>query len=200
MNVQYLLETYGFWPFVIALATMVLTSLAKIPVKLITVKIKSVTVRGLVERLILLIPVGIGIGLCYLKSHILKSGEDGAVLVIMGAYCGALAIIYYNFFGKYLERVVFKLFKLDTLIGEDTLMNAKSLSLAKGIAAGKPLENVVKELVVSDESKSDSTEVDGGLYDGSDRVDKDEVIKRVQELTGCTDEELIATILEKLKS
>lgn len=44
MNVQYLLETYGFWPFVIALATMVLTSLAKIPVKLITVKIKSLTV------------------------------------------------------------------------------------------------------------------------------------------------------------
>lgn len=200
MNVQYLLETYGFWPFVIALATMVLTSLAKIPVKLITVKIKSVTVRGLVERLILLIPVGIGIGLCYLKSYILKGSEGGTVLVILGAYCGALAIVYYNLFGKYIEKAIFKLFKLDTLIGENTLMNAKSLSIATDIASGKPLENVVKELVVSDESKSDSTEVDGDLYDGSDRVDKDEVIQRVRELTGCTDEELIATILEKLKS
>lgn len=195
MNVQYLLETYGFWPFVIALATMVLTSLAKIPVKLITVKIKSLTVRGLVERLILLIPVGIGIGLCYLKSYILKGDEGGAVLVILGAYCGALAIVYYNLFGKYIEKAIFKLFKLDTLIGENTLMNAKSLSIATDIASGKPLENVVKELVVSD-----STEVDGDLYDGNDRVDKDEVIQKVRELTGCTDEELIATILEKLKS
>lgn len=188
MNIQYLFETYGFWPFVIALTTMVLTSLVKIPVKHLFNKIKSNTVRDLVERLILLIPVGIGIGLFFLKSYILKSGEGGVVIVMAGAACGALAIVYYNLFGRYIELAVLKLFRKDAILEAGNTMTKEALDAAIDIANGKPIESVVKDLINHD---AESTEdADTG---------ESEVVEIVCEYTGA-DRELVATILAKLKN
>lgn len=209
MNVQYLFETYGFWPFVIALATMVLTSFAKIPVKLLINKIKSRTVRDLVERLILLIPVGIGIGLYYLKNFILKSGEGDVAIVMAGAACGALAIVYYNLFGKYIELWVIKLFKKNATFKDDGTMGQEALDAAIAIASGKPIENVVKDLINHDTESTNDTdaesvnETEDDTYDDDEDYDNDpdesEVIELVCEYTGA-DEELVATILAKLKN
>lgn len=195
MNVQYLFETYGFWPFVIAMATMILTSFAKIPVKLLINKIKSRTVRDLVERLILLIPVGIGIGLCYLKSYIMKSGEGDVAIVMTGAACGALAIIYYNLFGKYIELLVIKLFNKNATLNDDCTMGQEALDAAIEIASGKPIEHVVTGLINHD--TKDETYVEDEDYE--DGPDESEVVELVCEYTGA-DKELVATILTKLKN
>lgn len=206
MNVQYLFDNYGFWPFVIALATMVLTSFAKIPIKLFVSKIEKRTARDLIERFILLIPIAFGIALCYLKDYILKSGEGDTAIVMAGAACGALAIVYYNLFGKYIETAVIKIFKKDAKLDPTEAMSDRALKLATEIAAGKPIESVVKELVKGGtlEDDVDNTVVDQDLKDGDDEedydnsADEDEVIEMVCEFTGA-DEELVATILKQLK-
>lgn len=213
MDAQYIFDTYGLWAIVIGVATMFITSIVKIPIKLLTRKIGSSTVRNLVERLILLIPIGIGIALCYLKKY-LWGGVHENEIVRMGAYCGALAIVFYNLFGKNIEAAVVKLVKKDASADSDrdsenfsdsdaTAAIGFAVDLIAGQSAGTAIKNYINGVnSVEDDTSdnADNTEQSSSatpLSDTSDDINK--AAELVSELTG-TDKDLVVTIIEKLKS
>lgn len=204
MSLTYILDTYGGWPFILGLVVMVLTSLTKIPVKLLITKlIKSETARSLIERFILLIPVAIGIGAWYLKNYLTGVVQGNTLCVASGAACGVLAIVYYSLFGKYIERAVLKLFKKDVKVEPSPAESAEALRLAADLAQGKPLESVVAELATGTEPE---TENDSAPEEKTDEADVAETaapsladaVALVCRVTGA-DVELVESILEKLK-
>lgn len=204
MSLTYILDAYGGWPFILGLAVMVLTSLSKIPIKLLIAKIKSETARSLVERFILLIPVAIGIGAWYLKNYLTGVVEVHTLCVASGAACGVLAIVYYSLFGKYIERAVLKLFKKDVKVEPSPAESAEALQLAMDLAQGKPIENVVAELTANKESAADKettpeeiTATDGAAEQAAPSWAG--AVALVCDLTGA-DAELVESILSKLKA
>lgn len=201
MTIQYLINEYGLWPFVIAFPVMLLTSLAKIPIKLLTRMIKSTVWKNLVERLIIAIPVAIGIGLCYLKAYIMGPVSEDVMIVASGAASGLLAVMYYSLFGKYLEAAILKLLKIDASTVDDVdIMNNDSAEFATDILNGKPIDEALKELVTADDEEIENAEA---AKDGATEIvvesSADGVVKAVCDYTGA-DAEMVATIIEKLKT
>lgn len=203
MSLTYILDTYGGWPFVLGLAVMVLTSLSKIPLKLLIAKIKGETARSLVERIIILIPVAIGIGAWYLKNYLTGVVEGDTLCVASGAACGVLAILYYNLFGKYIERAVLKLFKKDVKVAPSPADSAEALQVAVDLAQGKPIESVVAELTADKEPADDKDDTPEEIAATDGAAEKAapswaDAVNLVCSLTGA-DAELVESILSKLK-
>lgn len=199
MTIQYLINEYGWWPLVIGVPVMFLTSLIKIPIKLVTRLIKSTVWKDLVERLIIAIPVAIGIGLCYLKGYIM--GAVSTDVVIAGAVSGLLAVMYYSLFGKYLEAAVLRILKIDVSVVEDVdILNGEAAEFATDILNGKPIDDALKELAGSDGEEEKIAEA---VKDSETEIvgesSADGVVKAVCDYTGA-DAEMVATIIEKLKT
>lgn len=199
MTIQYLINEYGWWPLVIGVPVMFLTSLIKIPIKLVTRLIKSTVWKDLVERLIIAIPVAIGIGLCYLKDYIM--GAVSTDVVIAGAVSGLLAVMYYSLFGKYLEAAVLRILKIDVSVVEDVdILNGEAAEFATDILNGKPIDDALKELAGSDSEEEKTAEA---VKDSETEIvgesSADGVVKAVCDYTGA-DAEMVATIIEKLKT
>lgn len=199
MTIQYLINEYGWWPLVIGVPVMFLTSLIKIPIKLVTRLIKSTVWKDLVERLIIAIPVAIGIGLCYLKDYIM--GAVSTDVVIAGAVSGLLAVMYYSLFGKYLEAAVLRILKIDVSVVEDVdILNGEAAEFATDILNGKPIDDALKELAGSDGEEEKTAEA---VKDSETEIvgesSADGVVKAVCDYTGA-DAEMVATIIEKLKT
>ena len=178
---------------------MFLTSLIKIPIKLVTRLIKSTVWKDLVERLIIAIPVAIGIGLCYLKDYIM--GAVSTDVVIAGAVSGLLAVMYYSLFGKYLEAAVLRILKIDVSVVEDVdILNGEAAEFATDILNGKPIDDALKELAGSDGEEEKTAEA---VKDSEAEIvgesSADGVVKAVCDYTGA-DAEMVATIIEKLKT
>lgn len=199
MTIQYLINEYGWWPLVIGVPVMFLTSLIKIPIKLVTRLIKSAVWKDLVERLIIAIPVAIGIGLCYLKDYIM--GAVSTDVVIAGAVSGLLAVMYYSLFGKYLEAAVLRILKIDVSVVEDVdILNGEAAEFATDILNGKPIDDAFKELAGSGGEEEKTAEA---VKDSETEIvgesSADGVVKVVCDYTGA-DAEMVATIIEKLKT
>lgn len=199
MTIQYLINEYGWWPLIIGVPVMFLTSLIKIPIKLVTRLIKSTVWKDLVERLIIAIPVAIGIGLCYLKDYIM--GAVSTDVVIAGAVSGLLAVMYYSLFGKYLEAAVLRILKIDVSVVEDVdILNGEAAEFATDILNGKPIDDALKELAGSDGEEEKTAEA---VKDSETEIvgesSADGVVKAVCDYTGA-DAEMVATIIEKLKT
>ncbi len=210
MDAQYIFDTYGLWAIVIGIATMFITSIVKIPIKLLTRKIGSSTVRNLVERLILLIPIGIGIALCYLKNY-LWGGVHENEIVRMGAYCGALAIVFYNLFGKNIEAAVVKLVKKDTSADSDRDSEnfsdsdaTAAIGFAVDLIAGQPAGTAIKNYINGVNSDVNSPEADTATPETEPSADNtnNDIESAADIVSGITgaDKDLVVTILNKLKS
>lgn len=201
MTIQYLINEYGWWPLVIGVPVMFLTSLIKIPIKLVTRLIKSTVWKDLVERLIIAIPVAIGIGLCYLKDYIMGTASAEVAIVASGAASGLLAVMYYSLFGKYLEAAVLRILKIDVSVVEDVdILNGEAAEFATDILNGKPIDDALKELAGSDGEEEKTAEA---VKDSETEIvgesSADGVVKAVCDYTGA-DAEMVATIIEKLKT
>lgn len=201
MTIQYLINKYGWWPLVIGVPVMFLTSLIKIPIKLVTRLIKSTVWKDLVERLIIAIPVAIGIGLCYLKDYIMGAASADVAIVASGAASGLLAVMYYSLFGKYLEAAVLRVLKIDVSVVEDVdILNGEAAEFATDILNGKPIDDALKELACSDGEEEKTAEA---VKDSETEIvgesSADGVVKAVCDYTGA-DAEMVATIIEKLKT
>ena len=161
MSISYILQTYGYWPFVLALVAMALTFPVKQPYKLLTTRIKTAAVRELLDRVILLFPVGIGIALWYIHNIVLKIDESTIASVMAGAATGGLAIVYYNLFGRYMERAILK--KLGKQPLDDTPATSDAaLAAATAIALGdKSAKEVAADAIAGD------TTIDAALQDGA---------------------------------
>lgn len=203
MTIQYLINEYGWWPLVIGVPVMFLTSLIKIPIKLVTRLIKSTVWKDLVERLIIAIPVAIGIGLCYLKDYITGTASEDVMIVASGAASGLLAVMYYSLFGKYLEAAILKLLKIDVSVVEDVdILNGEAAEFATDILNGKPIDDALKELASGDSDsvvEEKTAEADDGATEIVVERSADGVVKAVCDYTGA-DAEMVATIIEKLKN
>lgn len=204
MTIQYLINEYGWWPLVIGVPVMFLTSLIKIPIKLVTRLIKSTVWKDLVERLIIAIPVAIGIGLCYLKDYIMGAASADVAILASGAASGLLAVMYYSLFGKYLEAAVLRILKIDVSVVEDVdILNGEAAEFATDILNGKPIDDALKELACSDGSDGADEEKTGAVKDSETEIvgesASDGVVKAVCDYTGA-DAEMVATIIEKLKT
>lgn len=201
MTVQYLINEYGFWPFFIAFPVMILTSLIKIPVKLLTRLIKSTVWKNLVERVIIAIPVAIGIGLCYLKNYIMGTVSTDVMIVTSGAASGLLAVMYYSLFGKYLEAAILKLLNIDaSAVADIDIMNSDSAEFATDILKGKPVNDAIKELASADSTVEEREEAaKNSETEIIVKTSADSVVKAVCDYTGA-DAETVAIILEKLKT
>lgn len=180
---------------------MFLTSLIKIPIKLVTRLIKSTVWKDLVERLIIAIPVAIGIGLCYLKDYIMGTASAEVAIVASGAASGLLAVMYYSLFGKYLEAAVLRILKIDVSVVEDVdILNGEAAEFATDILNGKPIDDALKELAGSDGEEEKTAEA---VKDSETEIvgesSADGVVKAVCDYTGA-DAEMVATIIEKLKT
>lgn len=203
MTIQYLINEYGLWPFAIGFPVMLLTSLVKIPIKLLTRKIKSSVWKNLVERVIIAIPVAIGIGLCYLKDYILGAAADGVTIVASGAASGLLAVMYYSLFGKYLEAAVLRILKIDVSVVEDVdILNGDAAEFAADILKGKPIDDALKELASGDSDsvvEEKTAEADDDATEIVVESSPDSIVQAVCDYTGA-DAEMVATIIEKLKT
>ncbi len=201
MTIQYLINEYGWWPLVIGVPVMFLTSLIKIPIKLVTRLIKSTVWKDLVERLIIAIPVAIGIGLCYLKDYIMGAASADVAIVASGAASGLLAVMYYSLFGKYLEAAVLRILKIDVSVVEDVdILNGEAAEFATDILNGKPIDDALKELACSDgEAEKTAEAVKDSETEIVGESSADGVVKAVCDYTGA-DAEMVATIIEKLKT
>ena len=201
MTIQYLINEYGWWPLVIGVPVMFLTSLIKIPIKLVTRLIKSTVWKDLVERLIIAIPVAIGIGLCYLKDYIMGAASADVAIVASGAASGLLAVMYYSLFGKYLEAAVLRILKIDVSVVEDVdILNGEAAEFATDILNGKPIDDALKELACSDgEAEKTAEAVKDSETEIVGESTADGVVKAVCDYTGA-DAEMVATIIEKLKT
>lgn len=201
MTIQYLINEYGWWPLVIGVPVMLLTSLIKIPIKLVTRLIKYTVWKDLVERLIIAIPVAIGIGLCYLKDYIMGAASTDVAIVASGAASGLLAIMYYSLFGKYLEAAVLRILKIDVSVVEDVdILNGGAAEFATDILNGKPIDDALKELACSDgEAEKTAEAVKDSETEIVGESSADGVVKAVCDYTGA-DAEMVATIIEKLKT
>ena len=200
MTIQYLINEYGLWPLVIAFPVMFLTSFIKIPVKLLTRMIKSTVWKNLVERLIIAIPVAIGIGLCYLKDYITGTASEDVMIVASGAASGLLAVMYYSLFGKYLEAAILKLLKIDASTVDDVdILNGEAAEFATDILNGKPIDDALKELASTNVEEEKTAEAEDGATEIVVESSADGVVKAVCDYTGA-DAEMVATIIEKLKN
>ena len=201
MTIQYLINEYGWWPLVIGVPVMFLTSLIKIPIKLVTRLIKSTVWKDLVERLIIAIPVAIGIGLCYLKDYIMGAASADVAIVASGAASGLLAVMYYSLFGKYLEAAVLRILKIDVSAVEDVdILNGEAAEFATDILNGKPIDDALKELACLDgEAEKTAEAVKDSETEIVGESSADGVVKAVCDYTGA-DAEMVATIIEKLKT
>lgn len=201
MTIQYLINEYGWWPLVIGVPVMFLTSLIKIPIKLVTRLIKSTVWKDLVERLIIAIPVAIGIGLCYLKDYIMGAASADVAILASGAASGLLAVMYYSLFGKYLEAAVLRILKIDVSVVEDVdILNGEAAEFATDILNGKPIDDALKELACSDgEAEKTAEAVKDSETEIVGESSADGVVKAVCDYTGA-DAEMVATIIEKLKT
>lgn len=200
MTIQYLINEYGWWPLVIGVPVMFLTSLIKIPIKLVTRLIKSTVWKDLVERLIIAIPVAIGIGLCYLKDYIMGAASADVAIVASGAASGLLAVMYYSLFGKYLEAAVLRILKIDVSVVEDVdILNGEAAEFATDILNGKPIDDALKELASTNVEEEKTAEAKDGATEIVVESSTDGVVKAVCDYTGA-DAEMVATIIEKLKT
>lgn len=205
MTIQYLINEYGLWPFAIAFPVMILTSVIKIPVKLLTRLIKSAVWKNLVERVIIAIPVAIGIGLCYLKDYITGAAEADTVIIMCGAASGLLAVMYYSLFGKDLEAVALEILKIDVSTVKDVdILNGDAADFATDILNGKPIDDALKELASgdSDDSVVEEKTAEAAKDSAAEVIveaSADSAVKAVCAYTGA-DAETVATIIEKLKT
>ena len=200
MTIQYLINEYGWWPLVIGVPVMFLTSLIKIPIKLVTRLIKSTVWKDLVERLIIAIPVAIGIGLCYLKDYIMGAASADVAIVASGAASGLLAVMYYSLFGKYLEAAVLRILKIDVSVVEDVdILNGEAAEFATDILNGKPIDDALTELASTNVEEKKTAEAEDGATEIVVESSADGVVKAVCDYTGA-DAEMVATIIEKLKT
>lgn len=200
MTIQYLLNEYGLWPFAIAFPVMILTSFIKIPVKLLTRLIKSAVWKNLVERVIVAIPVAIGIGICYLKDYITGAASADVTIVASGAASGLLAVMYYSLFGKYLEAAILKLLKIDASTVDDVdILNGEAAEFATDILNGKPIDDALKELASTNVEEEKTAEAEDGATEIVVESSPDSIVQAVCDYTGA-DAEMVATIIEKLKT
>lgn len=213
---SYILQTYGYWPFVLAFVAMALTFPLKLPYKALTGRIKTAAVGELLDRVILLFPVAIGIGLWYIHNIILGIEEATLVSVMAGAATGGLAIVYYNLFGRYIERAILKKLGKQPLADTPATSGA-ALAAANAIATG---EKTIKELAadaisgnadisptpqdepeiapVSDEIDDDEEELTGDEDDDeSDEDEVDDIIYDLSDATGVPYETL-RTVLDRI--
>ncbi len=208
---SYILQTYGYWPFVLAFVAMALTFPLKLPYKALTGRIKTAAVGELLDRVILLFPVAIGIGLWYIHNIILGIEEATLVSVMAGAATGGLAIVYYNLFGRYMERAILKKLGKQPLADTPATSDA-ALAAANAIATG---EKTIKELAadaisgnadiapVSDETDDDEElagNEDDGDEDDDDEGDEDEVDDIIYDLSDATGVpyETLRTVLDRI--
>lgn len=173
VSFSYILHTYGYWPFALALLAMALTFPLKQPYKALTGRIKTTAVRELLDRVILLFPVAIGIALWYIHNVILKVDESTAVSVMAGAATGALAIVYYNLFGRYVEKAILK--RLGKEVLPDTpATSGQALATAAAIANGTKDAQEVAADTIKDVGRVGDAQTEDEIADEDDETDEDD--------------------------
>lgn len=208
VSFSYILQTYGCWPFALALLAMALTFPLKQPYKALTGRIKTTAVRELLDRVILLFPVAIGIALWYIHNLILKVDESTAVSVMAGAATGALAIVYYNLFGRYVEKAILK--RLGKEVLPDTPATSdQALATAAAIANGakdtrevaadtiKGVDRVADDPVEDEIDEDDDEDGEGDEYTTEDEID--DIIYDLSEATKI-DEEILKAVISRMRT